>query len=60
LTGSSRAVLELDGALEVVLPAADYRSHKVKADNAAAFDELISRATAVCTLPFETSNRGAC
>jgi len=53
----ARAVLELGGALEVVLPAADYRSHKVKADNAAVFDELIGQATTVRTLPLDTSNR---
>jgi hypothetical protein len=53
----ARVVLELEGALEVVLPAADYRSRKVKADNAAVFDELIGQATTVCTLPFEFSNR---
>lgn len=53
----ARAVLELGGALEVALPAADYRSRKVKADNAEAFDELIGQAATVLTLPFETSNR---
>ena len=53
----ARVVLELGGALEVVLPAADYRSRKVKVDHAAVFDELIGQATTVCTLPFETSNR---
>lgn len=53
----ARVVLELGGALEVVLPAADYRSRKVKVDNAAVFDELIGQATTVRTLPFETSNR---
>lgn len=53
----ARLVLELGGALEVVLPAADYRGRKVKPDNAAAFDDLIGQATTVCTLPFETSNR---
>jgi hypothetical protein len=53
----ARAVLELGGTLEVVLPAADYRSHKVKPDNAAAFDDLIGQATMVRTLPFETANR---
>lgn len=53
----ARAVLELGGVLEVVLPSVDYRKRKVKADNAAAFDELIGRATTVRTLPFEFSNR---
>ena len=51
----ARAVLELGGALEVVIPAADYRIRKVKPDNAAAFDELIGQATMVRTLPFGTS-----
>jgi hypothetical protein len=55
----AQAVLDLGGTLEVVLPSADYRRHKVKADNAATFDELLSRASAVCTLPFVTSNREA-
>ncbi len=50
----ARVVLELGGALEVVLPAADYRSRKVKVDDAAVFDELIGQATTVRTLPFET------
>lgn len=53
----ARVVVELGGALEVVLPAADYRSRKVKVDNAAVFDELIGQATTVRTLPFEMSNR---
>jgi hypothetical protein len=53
----ARAVLELGGALEVVLPAADYRGRKVKPDNAAAFDRLIAQAMTVRTMPFETSNR---
>jgi hypothetical protein len=50
-------VLELGGALEVVLPAADYRSRKVTVEDAAVFDELMGHATTVRTLPFETSNR---
>src|SRR5947209_19340538 len=40
----ARVVLELGGALEVVLPAADYRGRKVKLDNVEAFDELIGLA----------------
>jgi len=50
-------VLELGGALEVVLPAADYRSRKVTVEDAAVFDELMGHATTVRTLPFKTSNR---
>lgn len=55
----ARAVLEQGGAVEVVVPAADYRSAKVKPDNVAEFDELIGRAAAVHTMPFETSRREA-
>jgi len=43
----------------VVLPAADYRERKVKPDNLAEFDDLISRARAVRTLPFRKSDEGA-
>lgn len=55
----ARAVLDLGGALEVVLPAADYRERKVKPDNAAEFDDLISRAATITTEPFQTSGREA-
>ncbi|GAB3478953.1 hypothetical protein [Amycolatopsis cihanbeyliensis] len=55
----ARVVLELGGAIEVVLPATDYREHKVKPDNAADFDALISQAHTVHTLPFAESNREA-
>ncbi len=40
----ARAVMDLGGRFEVVLPAADYRDRKVRPDNAADFDELIARA----------------
>lgn len=55
----ARAVLDLGGQVEVVLPASDYRERKVKPDNAADFAELIGRAATVTTMPFETSNRDA-
>jgi hypothetical protein len=55
----ARAVLNLSGSLEVVLPAADYRERKVKPDNAAEFDELIGKAANVHTIPFAESNRDA-
>lgn len=55
----ARVVLELGGAVEVVLPAADYRESKVKPENAADFDELIGQATTVRTMPFEHSDREA-
>jgi hypothetical protein len=54
----ARVVLDLGGALEVVLPAADYRERKVKPDNAADFDSLIAAAS-VHTMPFTESNRDA-
>ncbi|MEU5850002.1 hypothetical protein [Saccharopolyspora shandongensis] len=53
----ARAVLDVGGAFEVVLPAADYRDRKVKPDNAAEFDELIGTASKVHTMPFEESSR---
>jgi hypothetical protein len=55
----ARVVLELGGAVEVVLPASDYRDRKVKTDNAAEFDELIDKATAVRIMPFSESGRQA-
>jgi hypothetical protein len=53
------AVLEIGGEIEVVLPATDYRDRKVKPDNRPVFEALLSRATQVRVLPFETSNRAA-
>jgi hypothetical protein len=55
----ARVVLEYGGAVEVVLPAADYRDRKVKPDNAHDFDELIGKAVDVHTMPFAESNRDA-
>ncbi|GAA4859745.1 hypothetical protein [Saccharopolyspora cebuensis] len=55
----ARAVLDLGGAVEVVLPAADYRARKVGADNAVEFDALLGAAASVVTLPFPESNRDA-
>ena len=55
----ARAVLELGGELEVVLPAGDYRERKVKPSNAADFDELLGKADTVTTMPFAESNRDA-
>lgn len=55
----ARVVLECGGAVEAILPAADYRERKVKPDNLADFDDLISCARAVRTLPYEKSNRDA-
>ncbi len=55
----ARVVLECGGAIEVILPATDYRDRKVKPDNLGEFDDLIRRAQVVRTLPFEKSNRDA-
>lgn len=55
----ARAVLDMGGTIEVVLPAADYRDRKVKPDNAAEFDTLISQAATVHTMPFAESNPDA-
>ncbi|ANN20145.1 hypothetical protein SD37_34125 [Amycolatopsis orientalis] len=55
----ARAVLDLGGSVEVVLPAQDYRARKVEPDNAADFDELLDRAVVVDTLPFPESGREA-
>lgn len=55
----ARVVLDLGGSVEVVLPAADYRERKVKPDNAGEFDELVSEATTVHTMPFARSNSDA-
>lgn len=43
----------------MVLPAADYRERKVKPDNLTEFDDLISRARIVRTLPFDQSTSDA-
>lgn len=55
----ARAVLDADGALEVVLPSADYREAKVKPDHAPEFDALLAKATVVRTMPYPTANRDA-
>lgn len=55
----AKAVLDVGGALEVILPSADYREAKVKPDHAPLFDELIAKAATVRTLPFQTANRAA-
>lgn len=55
----ARVVLERGGAVEVVLPAADYRQRKIKPDNRTEFDDLMRRARAVRTLPFDQSTSDA-
>jgi hypothetical protein len=55
----ARVVLDLGGVIHVVLPAADYRERKVKPENAAEFDELISRAARIHTMSYERSAAAA-
>ncbi len=55
----ARAVLELGGSLEVVVPAADYRTAKVDPGDGPEFDDLVRRAARVRTLPFARANRDA-
>jgi len=55
----ARVVLELGGVIEVVLPAHDYRARKVSADNAAEFDEILTLARAIRTMPFAHSDGAA-
>lgn len=55
----ARAVLDLGGALHVVLPSEDYGARKVKPQHRAEFDDLLRRALRVRTMPFETAGREA-
>jgi hypothetical protein len=55
----ARAVLDIGGRLEVVLPTSTYREQKVKQDNLATFDELLDHADHVHTMPFTEANRDA-
>jgi len=55
----ARVIFDLDGKVNVILPAAGYREHKVKPDNATEFDDLIGKAHSVETLPFQKSNSEA-
>jgi hypothetical protein len=55
----AEVVLELGGALQVILPSADYRSRKVKPDHANRFDYLVQQAATVRTMSFAVANRDA-
>ncbi len=50
----ARAVTDLGGTLEAVIPAAEYRE-KLPADSHSGYDDLLARATAVHRLPFTES-----
>jgi hypothetical protein len=51
----ARAVLELGGALHVVLPSQDYQARKVKPEHRAVFDDLLRRALRVRIMPYDTA-----
>ncbi|MEV0357018.1 hypothetical protein AB0H71_13225 [Nocardia sp. NPDC050697] len=55
----ARAVLDSGARLEVVLPSRNYRSAKVKPDNAAEFDDLTAHATDIRVMDFEDAGREA-
>ncbi|RJO78076.1 hypothetical protein D5S18_06970 [Nocardia panacis] len=55
----ARAVLDVGGRLEVVLPSRNYRDRKVKPDHIELFDALISRAEIVRVLDFADAGRDA-
>lgn len=55
----AEAVLDIGGALVVVLPSRDYRETKVKPDNRDQFERLYRRAADVRALPFDTASRDA-
>jgi hypothetical protein len=55
----ARVVLDLGGTVEVVLPSADYRERKVKPAELGEFDELLGKASEVCTMPFAEAGRDA-
>lgn len=52
----ARAVLDVGGSLEVVLPASDYRT-KIKPGNLECYDVLLTAAETVHVMPFDTSCR---
>lgn len=55
----AQAVLDVGGAIEVILPARDYRENKVKPDNRKQFEDLYARAARVHVMPHATADRAA-
>src|SRR5689334_465137 len=53
----AQAVVDAGGDVTVLLPSRNYREKKVKPDNLAAFDDLLSKATEVVYLPFDEPGR---
>jgi hypothetical protein len=52
-------VLKAGGTLEVVLPCRDYRGQKVKPENLAQFDRLVSAASRVHEMDYDKADRFA-
>jgi hypothetical protein len=55
----AQVIINLGGKLEIVLPSTNYRETKVKPDHAPLFDQLLTQATTVRTMPFDTAGRDA-
>ena len=55
----AQAVLDLGGAIEVVIPAADYADRIPNPESRARFDRFMSQALAVHEMPFEKSGSEA-
>lgn len=55
----AQAVLDVGGAIEVILPSQDYREEKVKPENRQQFEDLFAQAERVHVLPNATANRDA-
>jgi hypothetical protein len=55
----ARAILAMNGTLEVILPAADYRERVISPENLPCFDELLDQAIRIQRMPFPRSGRPA-
>lgn len=55
----AQVLVELGGALEVVLPSADYREAQVDPEYAPLFDDLLGRAATVRTMPAARAGQAA-
>jgi hypothetical protein len=55
----AQAILDAGAKLTVVVSSADYRDKKVDPEDQPAYDLLLSQATEVTTMPFETGGREA-
>jgi hypothetical protein len=55
----AQAILDAGAKLTVVVSSADYRDKKVTPEDQPAYDLLLSQATEVTTMPFETGGREA-